>query len=308
MSRLAPLVLVAMLLAAPAAQADDSVSQDASRHFQRGVDLYSEGDFRAALVEFKKAYTLLPRATVLYDIGQTEYQLKEYAHALRTLERFLFETGAGAPHRAEVEETVEVLRGRVGHIALTGDPEAIAGCGIAVDDQPAGTAPLADSILVSIGRRTVALTCAGRPRVAREVDVAAGETVGIALTPPPVDATPPVSTDTPVQRPSGRRRAVISWIVTGTLAAAAAGFYTSALLSSGSLGDLKRSYPVTAQRLDQRAHLTSTLALTGDILAAATAVAAGVSTYFSVTRSRDERAPRVGLAWTGTGLALSGKF
>src|SRR5207253_1725396 len=110
-----------------------------------GVELYNEGDFRGALVEFKRAYTLLPRANVLYDIGQTEYQLQEYAPALRTLERFLAETGPNAAHRAEVEETVDVLRGRVGRIALTADHGE---CEVTVDDQPAGTTPLAQPVLV----------------------------------------------------------------------------------------------------------------------------------------------------------------
>ena len=36
--------------------------------------------------------------------------------ALKTMERYLAETGTNAPHRAEVETTVEVLRGRVGRV------------------------------------------------------------------------------------------------------------------------------------------------------------------------------------------------
>src|SRR5512138_3708485 len=115
------LLVLSVCAAGPAFAAGDNASRDAAKHFQRGVDLYNDGDFRGALVEFKKAYSVWPRANVLYDIGQTEYQLLDYASALRTMERYLAETGANAPHRAEVEASVEVLRQRVGRVLLTSE-------------------------------------------------------------------------------------------------------------------------------------------------------------------------------------------
>jgi len=59
--------------------------REAGKHFQRGVTLYNETDYRAALVEFRRAYDLAPNAAVLYNIGETEYQLRDYASALITL-------------------------------------------------------------------------------------------------------------------------------------------------------------------------------------------------------------------------------
>src|SRR6476659_4983209 len=117
--------IVVLLLAAAPARANDAVTREAGKHFQRGVDLYNDGDFRGALVEFKKAYDTWPRANVLYDIGQTQFQLMDYAGALNTMNRYLAETGPTAAHRAEVESTVEVLRGRVGRVLLTTE---VAGC------------------------------------------------------------------------------------------------------------------------------------------------------------------------------------
>ncbi|HWE28509.1 MAG TPA: hypothetical protein VHB97_10930, partial [Polyangia bacterium] len=72
------LLLIAVIVGGTTAAWGDNQSREAGRHFQRGVDLYADGDFRGALVEFKKAYTVWPRANVLYDIGQTEYQLLAY--------------------------------------------------------------------------------------------------------------------------------------------------------------------------------------------------------------------------------------
>src|SRR5438270_13477045 len=168
---LAALLILSMTTLARAA---DNPSREAAKHFQRGVDLYNDGDFRGALVEFKKAYSVWPRANVLYDIGQTEYQLLDYASALKTMERYLAETGPNAAHRGEVESTVEVLRGRVGRILLTTDAGA---CDVLVDDQPAGTTPLDGPILVSVGPRKVAVHCAGDRAAIKRLEVAAGETV-----------------------------------------------------------------------------------------------------------------------------------
>src|SRR5262245_11721856 len=98
MTRALGTVLLLLVVSTAAAYADNP-GREAGKHFQRGVDLYNDGDFRGALVEFKKAYSIWPRANVLYDIGQTEYQLLDYAAALKTMERYLSETGPNAAHR-----------------------------------------------------------------------------------------------------------------------------------------------------------------------------------------------------------------
>src|ERR1043165_5818761 len=74
---------------AHAEPASDSSVKEAGKHFQRGVTLYNEADYRAALVEFKRAYEIAPNSAVLYNIGQTYYQLQNYAAALVALGRYL---------------------------------------------------------------------------------------------------------------------------------------------------------------------------------------------------------------------------
>jgi tetratricopeptide (TPR) repeat protein len=300
------LCLSALAAAVPARAQPANAAGDASQHFQRGVDLYNEGDLRGALVEFKKAYTLLPRANVLYDIGQTQFQLQEYAESLTTLERYLAETGPSAAHRAEVVETVAVLRGRVGRISLRTDR---VDCDVAIDDRVFGTTPVDQSIPVSIGRRKVAVSCADQPPVTRIVEVAAGETVhlDVKLGPGPAPALPRTIASLP---PSGKHEAERSWVVpawtaTAVLAASAIGVYAAALVESRRLGVLRRNYPVTAEQLDEKATLTSRLALTGDILALTTVVAAGLSTYLSLG-SHQERSVHVGLSLAG--VAVHGSF
>jgi hypothetical protein len=266
-------------------------------------------------VEFKKAYTLLPRAAVLYDIGQTEYQLQEYAPALRTLERFLTETGPNAAHRSEVLETVQILRGRVGKIALTTDR---AGCDVSLDDQPSGTTPLAEPLLVSIGRRRIGVVCSGWQRVTQDVEVSAGETVPVTLKVGPAPmapgAAPAVATSLsspvdPFSHRTSRRTVITAWGVTAGMLGATVALYAAALVQSNKVDNLRNSYPVTPDVFDDKLRVASRLALAGDILAVATAAAAGLATYFTLT-SREEPAVQVGLLATpaGAGVTLHRTF
>ena len=301
-------VVLALSLAATPARASDNASREAAKHFQRGVDLYNDGDFRGALVEFRKAYQVWPRANVLYDIGQTEYQLLDYASALKTLERYLAETGPNAVHRQEVESTVEVLRGRVGRILLTTDGGA---CDVLVDDQPAGTTPLDAPLLVSVGPRRIAVHCAGDRAAIKRLEVAAGETVRVELKVPPApiaavrsamaagnsahDAAPPVP----------GKGWMTGWIVSGVLVAATVAMGTTTLVEQSRLTAMRNSFPASKADIDRQANLTTGLAITSDILGAASIAAVGVSTYLTI---KYERGKHLKLGMTARGIQVGGTF
>jgi len=297
----------AVLVAAPAtARAGDTASRDASKHFQRGVDLYNDGDFRGALVEFKKAYATWPRANVLYDIGQTEYQLLDYAGALKTMERYLAETGASAPHRQEVEATVEVLRTRVGRVLLTTDGGA---CDVTIDDQPAGTTPLDGPLLVSVGPRKIALACTGDRAMMKRVEVVAGETLRLDLKAPsaPIAAVRAAmngsSKDTTPQKPG--RSYVPAWIVTGVLVAALVGVGSATLVEQSHLASMRNSFPANKADLDHLSSVTTGLAISSDVLGVAALAAAGVSTYLTI---KYERGKHVNVGLSARGVQVGGTF
>ena len=99
---------------APAAQAapSEETKKQASSHFRRAVELYQEGAFRAALVEFQSAYDIAPDYRLLYNIGQTRLQVQDYLGASRSYEQYLTEGGSQvAPERrTEVETALGALR------------------------------------------------------------------------------------------------------------------------------------------------------------------------------------------------------
>ena len=299
------LPLVLALVAAPA-RASDNASREAAKHFQRGVDLYNDGDFRGALVEFKKAYSVWPRANVLYDIGQTEYQLLDYAGALKTMERYLAETGPNAQHRGEVESTVEVLRGRVGRVILTTDGGA---CDVTVDDQPVGTTPLDAPLLVSVGPRTLAVHCAGNRAAIKRLEIVAGETahVELKMASPPIAAVRAAMSgpahDAPPAVPG--KGWVTAWIISGVLVAATVALGTTTMVEQSRLTAMRDSYPANPSDLIRQSNLTTGLAITSDILGAASLAAVGVSTYLTI---KYERGKRLKLGMTAHGIEVGGTF
>src|SRR6266478_2010920 len=85
-------LLLGIVAASPAALAD-SKTDEAKTHFKNGADLYDENNFRGALVEFQRAYELAPSYRILFNIGQVEMELQDYAGALTAYARYLREGG-----------------------------------------------------------------------------------------------------------------------------------------------------------------------------------------------------------------------
>lgn len=305
----AAIVLGAASASTAGAQVSDA-AREAGQHFRRGVELYSEANYAGALVEFKRAYVLAASSTALYDIGETQFQLQDYAGALQTFKTFLTQYGASENHHAEVEAGVQVLATRVGHLRVTTLPR---GAEVAVDDEPVGRTPMAEPVLVSVGHRKVVASMPGREPVTRYIDVAAGDDASIAITlPEPVEAPPPAAVAAPVEavapaprgpalRASPTLRAA-GWIATGALAAVAGGFGILAIHESADLRQSLRELQPAADptgTVDREARLTQVFAGIADSLAAAAVVVGGLSLYLTIasTASEHESSPaaRVGV-------------
>ncbi len=206
------IALAVLLTAAPAGaqgapSSSSGGSSEARAHFERGVTFYSEADFSAALVEFRRAYALAPAWQVLFNIGQSYFQLHNYAGALVTLTRFLDEGQDRVPEarRAVVDAERADLANRVGHAKVASSP---AGATITIDDVEVGVTPLSEPTLVSVGVRRVKAALPGGTTLEQEVSVPAGETVDVHFdfpeSPPPVPAPPPQAA---VVAPVAMRRA-----------------------------------------------------------------------------------------------------
>ncbi|WP_437798526.1 PEGA domain-containing protein [Sorangium sp. So ce693] len=324
----------AIVLSAPLgalAQPAGNKTEEADARFRRGVELYNEVDYGAALTEFRRAYELAPAYQVLYNIAGTCYQLKDYACALRAFEKYLADGGAQIPgsRRAEVERDIAVLRSRVATVEIS---TSAPGVEISVDGMPVGETPLPEPLLMSAGRRRIVAEAPGRPAVLRVVDVAGGDHVqlkielpeartrqgpgegaGGAPAPPPA----PPSASLMDHRAPRQQRSVplFPWLATGALTVGAAATGVLALGASGDLGAELDRYPGDARAIERARARSEALALTTDLLAGAAVLAGGLSIYLTVAGAGPERAdaerassPPVSLKIAPASLELAGSF
>lgn len=303
----APLVLGAALLglAAPAALADPPAAspvKEATTHFRRGVALYNETDYRGALIEFKRAYEIAPNASVLYNIGETYYQLQNYASALAVFERYLTEAGTAAPHRREVEQTMDVLRTRVGKVRITSNAD---GCEVTVDDELIGKAPFDGPVTVSVGRRKITAMAPGRSPDTRFVEVAAGDTADVALSLAPLGGPANRPAAAGPAEPGGVDLVKVGWVTTGVLAAGTVATGIWAYVASRQLDDARHKFPADAAELDSKSSRAGTLAIVADVVGAATVVAAAITVKLTLSRSPSHE---VHVAVVPGGIQIAGAF
>jgi len=317
---------------AAAAQAEPTkeAKDEASRRFKRGIELFGEGDYRAALVEFKRANELAPNYNVLYNIGNVYFQLTDYANALVSFEKYLAEGGSNvdAKRRSDVEKDIEKLRTRVARVEIsTSVPEA----DVSIDDVPVGKSPFGKPILVNPGRHKITATKEGRTTATKMIEVASFDALSVNLelaeptakpvetnTPPPPLPTATTTTTAPPPPPPPPPKSIpwAGWGVTGALAVGAIATGALALSKNGELADLRGpTSGATKADLDDAASSTATMALVSDVFTGAAVVAGVVTLYFTVrSPSPTTEEPKTGLiksvdvGVSPTGLTLKGTF
>ncbi|MBW2524072.1 MAG: tetratricopeptide repeat protein [Deltaproteobacteria bacterium] len=260
------------------------VQSEAEERYDRGVELFKEGDYRAALIEFERAYDLAPNYRVLYNIGQVHYMLKDYAKALAVLSQYLEEGGdrLSSKRTKSVEADIAKLQPRVALLEIQVDA---AGAEVLVDDVAVGITPLDAPLSVSAGRRKVTVIAPNQEPVTKFVDVAGSEDAAVSfeLGSGGSDSTGGEdlgesgdgSTD---DADSGSTDYTwIGWAVTGALSVSSMITGGLALSAAGDL-DEARQRQTTTEELDDLSSKTLSLSVATDVLAGGAVVAAVVTT------------------------------
>jgi hypothetical protein len=294
---------------APSAPPDTAA---AGQHYQHGVTLYDEQDYSGALAEFQKAYQLAPNWQVLFNIGQAQFQMRDYAHALVTLQKYVTEGGPNIPpdKKQTVDTELADLANRVGRVSVTANLD---GATITIDDQVVGTTPLKDSIMVSAGTRKIEATHDGRLPVSTTVSVAGGDNLPVTLT-----FAAPVTTTVIQQGPAGSHGTptYVPGIV--ALSIGAAGLVVGSIFGAIALGnksDLDKNCPQKActdpaqQSSIDTLSRNATLSTVGFVVAG---VGAAAGLYLLVAPPTVEQGPPAAVRvhpWVGLGSAgLNGTF
>jgi hypothetical protein len=299
--------LAFVVLAAPVAVADSKIDE-AKAHFKSGTDLYDENNFRGALVEFQRAYELAPSYKILYNIGQVDMELQDYAGALVAYRRYLREGGSDVPPArvGQVKEELDKLSRRVGRIVV----QTVPGAEVLVDDIRVGFAPLPEPATVNTGRHQVTVHVTGHEPDSRVVDIAGQQDVTVAIDNDLVQPTNPGSPQPPSEPagPPSRAPMITAWTLTGVFGVATTVTGIIALSDASTLSNLRNTFPTSKSDLDsERSKVTTAAALT-DAFGAATLVSAGIAVYLTISHHRAIANEKLSFGALPGGAFVAGRF
>jgi len=259
---------------------DPERAQEAAARFDRGVELYSEGSLDAALVQFERAYELVPDYRVLYNLAQVQAERHEYVAALGLFQRYLRE-GNGEIADVRREETVAQIEQLAQRIARLSVESNVPDAKLFVDDELVATLPLATPVLIDSGVRTLRVEAPGRMPALRKLKVAGGDETKISI-PLRERVDGAVAQGAREVGPPSYRP---MWIASATAVALAGATLTTGLLARSANRDLDAElgrFGASEKRLRaQRATVRTRAGLT-DGLAIATAIAVGVAVYYLI--------------------------
>ncbi|WP_437937922.1 kelch repeat-containing protein [Sorangium sp. So ce341] len=172
--------------AAPAPPPSDAVEPppavdpvaEARAHFERGLDLYRQGAWEAALAEFLASRQDYPTWSATSSAALCLQQLRRYDEALALFETLLGDFAQRLPPetRNAAQQAVVRLRGLVGTVDVA---DAEIGASIMVDGQHRGDYPLPAPLRVGAGSHVIRVYKDGFEPFETRVDVAGGQVVRI---------------------------------------------------------------------------------------------------------------------------------
>ncbi len=311
---LAIMSLCALACPRLAAAEDDAVAR-ATVHFERGIELYQDKDFNAALSEFRRAFALAPNYRLHYNIAIALSRMHKYVEAIAEFERYLEGANPKVDGKtiALVHHEVERLSERLASVAVQVNvPNAV----VEIDGVAQSPAAVQERVVVSMGERQVRVTADGYQPVSQTVQLAAGEhrELQIALMEKSLEALPLINDLRTDLTTSSKREArkTSAWIATGFTVALVAGAGVTGYLAWDGNRDLDvqlaRPAPSPGEVASTRGRVR-TFALTADIFTVAALASGAVSWYlWSRDDPKSEQRVSTSLHVGPNALVLGGVF
>jgi len=157
---------------------------EARERYQRGIDLFEERNYDAAMAEFQRAYELTRNPAVLFNISATHELTGHFVEALDAMLDYERRAPAAAvqQRRADVDAALGRLRSRIGTIVIRFEA---AGLDVRVDGLQRPRSSGNVELRVAAGRHRVSLSAPHYQSREAEFDVAGGSTIVVSepLTP-----------------------------------------------------------------------------------------------------------------------------
>jgi hypothetical protein len=176
-----PLALAQTPAPVPEKSLGESLQGPASEAYTSAKMLMNNRDFTGALAKFRQAYELSKDPRLLYDMAICERSLRAYARMQSLLEQYEREAASSiSPEdKALVDDALTAIKSLVGAVSVSvSEAEAT----VEVDGEPVGTTPLAQPIVIDLGKHKVVVTKPGFETIEKTVDVAGGIPTELSLT------------------------------------------------------------------------------------------------------------------------------
>jgi tetratricopeptide (TPR) repeat protein len=277
--------------------------KQASDSFDRALGLEEKGDLAAALLEYERAFRLLPNYDVLYNIGSVNLELQRLAPARRAFEQYLKLGGPSIPsdRAAAVRHTVGQLKQRTATLSLALN---VAPSEVSIDSMPLEALDFS-GVVLDAGEHVIRVQKPGFVPLEKSVSLAHGDRLQLIVQLLPLHSAgvrsqlegapfpDPLSTVQEPFRPLPPEppRLWVPWTITGVLAA---GWATTAALAIQAQADRQiiEQRNATDDRIRDARRLHVTLAVVSDVLLVSTLAAAGVSSYLTWWPSVSAPEPR----------------
>jgi len=277
----------------------EPAGEEASTRFKRGLQLFDEGDYTLALVEFERAYQLAPNYRALYNIALVNVQLGRYADASRTFEQYLHDGGAAIPQnrRDEVAKTLQELKLRTAVVDIsTNVPMAE----VSLDGKPVEAGRLHGPMLIDAGEHTLRATAPGYTAAYRTVTLAGADRIAVRLQLVLI----PEKQSAPQER--GRTVFWPGFVATGVLATGAIVTGAVMLDARSRLNTLQNTPDSSATQRTSDATEVNNTALAADIMTGLAIATGAVSLYLSLRV--DHSLKPVTVAISPQKVSISGTF
>jgi tetratricopeptide (TPR) repeat protein len=264
---------------------------EARERFTAGIKLYEEGDFALALIEFERAYSLVPDHRVLYNIGQVNIQLGRYARAVRSLRQYLNEgmDRITEERKQAVLNDLNMLSVRTATLLVKVN---VSDAEVLLDNDVVAITPMPAPVLVDAGEHRLSVRKAGYVSEVKPLALAGRDeiTEDVTLRPEPkhvstektviVERKPALSSNGSDPR---NLYLILGWSAVGLLGASWA---TTGYLGYQAEQDRKSALErkTSLAELDRLSSKTHNWYMTSDVLGATTLLATGGMIYYTLMR------------------------
>ena len=170
---LATMILAGTALWAAGLGAQTS-DEEAKLHYQQGVALFKEENYKMALAEFVKSYELKANWKLKLNIGICYYNLNRFVQAKQVLEEYITEGGSDleADKQAKAEDLLDQVAKVIAEVKVEAN---VSGATVFIDDKEVATTPMDKAVTLEAGLYSLKVEADGYKPYEKDISLAGGD-------------------------------------------------------------------------------------------------------------------------------------